>query len=347
MSTSMILRVPCTACGRSLRLKSEDAGRKAKCPCGRVLVVPSHDSSDFSVVLPAPARPKRPAALDAELAEEIVREVATRCKAKQILKQLGKIKPAVVANARADYAEAMDDDERPLAVVDDSFLQNGKSGLLLTNRCVYSSNLKRPIPLADVLAVVVETPTPLQAFLAGMFGILFLLFYGRLKNRLLVNGYMVFEGNQLHPVFWKDALAELARELRADTPVAAVPRSKPRELLRIAATAICAGHDRDRILDDLEAAGHPPGACLPLVDDLLDLYETPRRGALPFVLVAVGVVFAGLGLGATSASRGQFLWYGPIVFGVGLALFGVARLIRGSPALTTQQLIDAHEVSAP
>ena len=53
-----------------------------------------------------------------------------------------------------------------VALLDVSFLQNGKSGLLLTNRALYSSTLKRPVLLNTIVSVDAETidsngiPTP-------------------------------------------------------------------------------------------------------------------------------------------------------------------------------------------
>ncbi len=351
MSAKMTLRVECDSCGRSLRLKGELAGRRAKCPCGKVFRVPTGKASaDVPVAKPYVAKPT---VLDGEEAEAIVREAAARHKAKPFLKQLGNLSPSVVRNAQDHFADTMEDDETPLVLLEDSFLQNvnGKSGMLVTNRRLYSDQLKRPIPLVDVVVVLVETPTQLEFFLAGMFGLVFVLFRGRLKNRLLVNGCLVHEGRLGHHEFWKDVLAELGRATRAEAPDAPPPRrDKPKELVRLAAAAVCSGRDRDRILDDLESLGHPAEACLPLVDELLERYETPRRGPMPIALVVVGAMLACVGIAVTLESRGSFLWYGPVMFGmfgVGLVCIGGWRLIAGSPPMTAAELRGTYEDSTP
>src|SRR5688572_9006837 len=89
----------------------------------------------------------------------IVRTHAEKHQARGVLKMLGNLKPKHVTNARAAFARDMADGEVPLILIDRSFLQNGKAGMLLTDRKLYSSALPRPIALTDVMTVVSEKPT--------------------------------------------------------------------------------------------------------------------------------------------------------------------------------------------
>jgi hypothetical protein len=125
---------------------------------------------------------------------------------------LGKLKPGRVANARATYAQEMADDELPLAMFDTSFLQNGKAGMLLTNSKLYSSSAPKAVPLCDIMAVTVETPSGFQdtglRILLG--GIYVLLMGNKLSPKLLVNGDVVCAAQVVQLKFWKQVLPMLA-----------------------------------------------------------------------------------------------------------------------------------------
>jgi len=131
-----------------------------------------------------------------ETAVKVVRELAEKHRNQRAVRQLGRYLPSVLANVRASFAPDLSDDETPLFLLDESFLQNGKKGLLLTNRRLYSNGLTRPIPLDEIVAAVVEYPTSLQVGLFLMLLGPFLGFFFRRRNmpRLIVNGYQVYRG---------------------------------------------------------------------------------------------------------------------------------------------------------
>ncbi len=116
----------------------------------------------------------------------------------------------------------MSDNETPLAFIDSSFLRNGKAGLLLTNRGLYSSFLSDPVYLSDIeevhyvkpsLADILWMYTPfrgLRLLLKGM---------RHLQNRLLVNGEVVYaSGNPLRSDFWIELLMTLSAAARDERP---------------------------------------------------------------------------------------------------------------------------------
>jgi Sec-independent protein translocase protein TatA len=153
-----------------------------------------------------------------EEAEALVRDLAEKYKAKRILRSLGNLPPKQVANAAAHFASQMEEDETPLVLLDSSFLRNGKAGLLITNRALYSSFYAHPIWLADIDEVSYATPG-LADHLAFHFfgGIIYAVFFGfrNLQNRLRVNGKTVYSsGNPLRWEFWIELLTELAAEAR-------------------------------------------------------------------------------------------------------------------------------------
>lgn len=151
-------------------------------------------------------------------AESIVREIAEKHGAKGILRAIGNIRQDRLANAAKRFAREMGDNETPLAFLDSSFLQNGKAGLLLTNRGLYSSLLSEPVYLSDIEEVRYETPgLGDMLWLYTPFGKLYMLLHGmrHLQNRLLVNGEVVYStGNPLRSGFWIELLMALAAATR-------------------------------------------------------------------------------------------------------------------------------------
>lgn len=158
----------------------------------------------------------KPPLIPLEHAEEIVMEVAGRHGATRVMRLLGNLPPRKVAKAITHYAEAIGDDETPLFLVDDSFLQNGKAGLLLTNRALYSSRRGRPIWLGDVYCVEPREPDSLDPLLFHLFrGAYVIAKWRDLQYRLCVNDKVVFASNKrLNTKFWQDVLMELAAAAR-------------------------------------------------------------------------------------------------------------------------------------
>lgn len=165
-----------------------------------------------------------------EQAEELVRSIAEQHRAKGVLRKLGHFPEEHLANAAKRFAQEMREDETPLVLADTSLMRNGKAGLLLTNRALYSSWRREPIRLADIHEVAYATPgftDFLAVYLLG--GLLYILLFGRksLQNRLLVNDKIVCAGANLRSAFWIELLTELAEEARAadrsPSPAAASP----------------------------------------------------------------------------------------------------------------------------
>ncbi len=152
-----------------------------------------------------------------EEAEALVREIAEKHGAKRILRSLGNWPQKHLDHAIDHFAQQMDDDETPLVLLDASFLSNGKAGLLVTNRGLYSSFYSRPIWLADINDVSYVTPGLADHLLVHLFGGLYTVLSGirRLQNRLQVNGKTVYSsGNPLRSTFWEELLTELAEAAR-------------------------------------------------------------------------------------------------------------------------------------
>ncbi len=233
----------CPECGFELEFGDTASGTQVRCPgCRATVAVPELG------------------ALPAEEAERIVREVAERHGAKGTLRRLGNYPPEMVANAAATFAHGLREGEVPLALIDTSLMQNGKAGLLVTNRCLYSSSYPDPIPLeevcevnyagfsaADHLAlwlvllvavaglvvrgVAYQTDAPGDAACLLSVGIsLALVSYVlardtmRRKRGLLVNGELVHRGTRRRGAFWKELLETLGRAAREAQQRGDVPR---------------------------------------------------------------------------------------------------------------------------
>ncbi len=153
-----------------------------------------------------------------EEAESLLREIAEKYKVKGISRKLGNFRDDHLANAAARFAKDMEDDETPLALIDSSFLKNGKAGFLLTNRALYSSFSRRPFWLADIEEVSDARPGVGDYFAMWFLGVLIYgLLYGfrSLQYRLLVNGKIVYAGpTRLRGDFWIELLTELAEAAR-------------------------------------------------------------------------------------------------------------------------------------
>lgn len=178
----------------------------------------------------------------AEQAEDIVRTIAERYQARRILQQLGNIPAAKLANAIDCFAYTIHEEETPLALLDSSFLQNGKAGLLLTNARLYSSRLKQPIGLEEIDEVALLRPdmvdraslllmVPLVAVCQPV-GLLALLgLYqtrgDRWANPLVVNGQVVHAGRGCSTDFWPEVLQALAAEVRQTEGMPAPPSDEP------------------------------------------------------------------------------------------------------------------------
>ena len=152
----------------------------------------------------------------AEEAEALVREVAERHGAKGVLQRLGTFPAKLLTNARARFARDMDDDETPLAIIDTSMLRNGKAGVLLTNKRLYSSFYRRPMPMNELHRVEVLHPSGMPP-LFGPFRLYWLLTGGmrEMQYRLMVGGEMVYAGgNPIRDRFWLEVMPALSNAAR-------------------------------------------------------------------------------------------------------------------------------------
>lgn len=160
-----------------------------------------------------------PGTVPTERAEALLCAIAQKHGAMGILRRLGQHRADHLANATARFAREMGEDETVLAVLDTSFLGNGKAGLIVTNRGVYSSFRPGAIWLSDIQDVSYLVPRYGDLFAAwSLRGKLRLIFQGtrHLQYRLLVNGDVVHAGtNNLRADFWIELLTTLAAEARA------------------------------------------------------------------------------------------------------------------------------------
>lgn len=218
--------------------------------------------------------PSTPPLIPQEEAEDLVREIAEKHKAKGVLRSLGNIPEKKIDNAVASFAQPMQEDESPLALIDSSFLGNGKAGFLLTNRGLYSSFYSRPIWLADIERVSFAKPGFSDHLVAHLFGgLLYGVLFGfrQLQNRLLVNGKTVYStGNRFLVGFWIELLTELAELAQQPQVVEDDIPQKPSVVILETALQIGEGgaahmrplrnpswHDIERSIRALDQSSHP------------------------------------------------------------------------------------------
>jgi hypothetical protein len=191
------------------------------CRRPRKMALATHRSAATSAIVTAVSL-QPPWYLSKDRAEALVREMAEKHGVKGILRRLGNIREDHLANATSRFVHGMQDDETPLALVDTSFLRNGKAGLLLTNRGLYSSSSTQPVWLSfitkvsfaepgfwDVLEVCIFALTILGVFAA-------LTRLKRLRCRLFVNGEIAYIGDRLNWEFWCELLPALGAAARAE-----------------------------------------------------------------------------------------------------------------------------------
>jgi hypothetical protein len=78
-------------------------------------------------------------------------------------------KPQHIEKARTTFAYQMTDNETPLLFHDGSLLQNGKSGLLITDRAIYTSySSTKRIPLNQIHSVMVEKNNVTVLYISSM-----------------------------------------------------------------------------------------------------------------------------------------------------------------------------------
>jgi hypothetical protein len=217
---------------RELEGRDKSSGERSK--VGTPDEIVEHSNREFHSSAP-PLVPE-------EQAERLVREIAEKHKAKGILRKLGAFRSDHIENAVRHFADQMDEEETPLAFIDTSFLGNGKRGLLVTNRAVYSSNFSRPLWLVDIDEVTYEKPDPSDIALINVFAVLlvavhflspnpmrylahavlfalivFALPIMRFKHRLLINSKIVCK-RRLRGAFWIELLTALASAAREVPP---------------------------------------------------------------------------------------------------------------------------------
>jgi hypothetical protein len=184
---------------------------------------------------PPPFRPI--SCVPPERARAVVRELAEDVGAAHLVAQVDWIEPARIANARTQFATDMRSDEVALVLIDSSFLRNGSSGCLLTNRSLYSSRLRTPIALEDVTTVSHRPPDPMVWVwvyalvpVVACFppaALLYLpIIWGKnrpLHEALLVNDKVAYVGGKnLARAFWVGVFPALQAELRAASAVGRV-----------------------------------------------------------------------------------------------------------------------------
>jgi hypothetical protein len=127
-----------------------------------------------------------------------------------------------LSGALRSFARACDPEEVPLLFLDTSWRRNGRAGVLLTNRRLYSSRLRGPIELQDVTRVAFKDPSGgemvFKLLVFGvhcMFGSILILGGPLFPRRLVVNGKSVFVGRPgIDPNFWVDLLTTFGETAR-------------------------------------------------------------------------------------------------------------------------------------
>ncbi|MHB1425551.1 MAG: hypothetical protein ACYC3I_20475 [Gemmataceae bacterium] len=151
-----------------------------------------------------------------EQAIALVRAVAEKFGSKKLLRTIGNISPKHLAIATAHFAQEMTQQETPLILRDTSFLQNHKSGLLLTNRAIYSSHCRHPIWLCDIEEVIFPPLSPRDPVASLFFGRLYHTWRlsQNMTQQMRVNGELVYSWNPLRTELWIEMLQELAAAAR-------------------------------------------------------------------------------------------------------------------------------------
>ncbi len=155
-------------------------------------------------------------------AEDLVREIAEVHNQKAVLRQLGRLRPERLAGAARTFARELGPGETPLVLFDTSWMRNGRAGILVTNRRLYSSRLDGPIELQDITEVTCPDPSgPETGFKVLVFVLALLtgsivLMWGRwFRRQLVVNREVVYQGwLYFHPEFWTDLLSALGAAAR-------------------------------------------------------------------------------------------------------------------------------------
>lgn len=395
----MSLLIACPSCSRKLRTPDNMAGRKVKCPsCGGVSrvavreIAPVLAAATPTLAMAAASEPtqlvvRRPAREEAPPVklktpsglffdpESIIREVASRHHADSILKKIAKIEPKQLANARAGFASEMSEDERPLYLFDNSFWQNGKAGLLLTDRRLYSSFARAPIAYEEIYTTTFEKPkNGKQAEKNNL-----------AKPALLVNGAAIYTGPACVP-FWIDVLPQLGKACRkalggTDADLAVKSPSSgdstwpfldlgdkapisPAECEQIAAAAVCDGQTNWDIVQALIDTGMNQEEAKKLTAGMLRTSDGLRRPIQAFYQLATGLLLCLSSMMGFLFSSGRqesklaaeiigfateqmplttFLTILKVVMAAGMLvlLLGLYRLIRGNPPLKVEQLLTA------
>ncbi len=304
--------------------------------------------------------------------ESIVRGLAQQHSIGYVLKKLGNHKPSHIANARAGFARDMVDGELPLVFLDRSFFGNGKAGLLITNRRLYSSTVAFSIPLSEIRIAAVELKSTAEVILGG----------GTKDHTLFVNGAPFY--NELATMgrkpltFYAEVLNALANAIRqgessaapakpALAPQAAAsPAASSRaatsapgsdgphragaelpEHIRIAAALVCADKSVDQAVAELGALGLAEASARPLIEEMTNLRSSPRaRLALQQLIGGLVLTPIAIGLSVLSFSpqNQTYIVFGGLgSLGLLLVIVGGYRLLFGSPKLKTEELIRAWQ----
>lgn len=114
------------------------------------------------------------------------------------------------------------------------------------------------------------------------------------------------------------------------------------QLAKLVAAAICSGEAGNEIVADFIRAGAEESRVEGMVRWMSEC-RARKRHRFGVGLIAWGFVFVLPGLAVTLGSEGEWIWYGPMVCGVGLGGAGIYRLIHGSPPLKSDELLRAWE----
>lgn len=241
---------------------------------------------------------------------------------------LGGISRKKIQNARQEFAPEMGEKETALAMADSSLLSQGKAGLLVTDKRVYSSRAPA-IELADITSVESETHQVSAAAPPG--------------GTIFVDDIVVFKG-ATHFDFVIDLIEYLslaARAVKAREAGLSQQLEPTASVIRLAGTLILGGQAESAVAMRLQELGLAKDVSEDMVRGLTESSKGQRLSGLGRLISGLLIGTAGVlmvwALGSNTNGRVHF-GTGIIVAGFALACSGTYRLCLGR-GMTSAELV--------